>query len=90
MQNNQRWLYLFTIVIFLTSSCRPTETEDADTLTTSNSVPFLKTVINIAFQDNDPNVVEANECLNCHSDKNLLIETAKPEEMVESESEGVG
>jgi hypothetical protein len=33
----------------------------------------------------------ANECLNCHSDKDLLIETASPEEADhEGESKGVG
>jgi hypothetical protein len=33
----------------------------------------------------------SNECLNCHVDKDLLIETARPEEAVaESESKGVG
>ncbi len=33
---------------------------------------------------------EANDCLDCHSDKERLIETAKPEEEVVSENEGTG
>jgi hypothetical protein len=34
--------------------------------------------------------VESNHCLDCHSDKQELIDTAKPEEVVESESSGAG
>lgn len=33
---------------------------------------------------------ESNHCLDCHSDKQELIDTAKPEEVVESESTGAG
>lgn len=29
-------------------------------------------------------------CVSCHTDKNALIQTAKPEEKAPSESEGVG
>lgn len=32
----------------------------------------------------------ADQCLACHSDKEQLIDTAKPEEKVPSESSGVG
>jgi hypothetical protein len=35
-------------------------------------------------------VATTNYCLECHSDKETLIRTAKPEEKALSESEGVG
>ena len=35
-------------------------------------------------------VVQANECLVCHMEKQKLIDTAKPEEVVVKESEGTG
>ena len=35
-------------------------------------------------------VVQANECLACHTEKQKLVDTAKPEEVVVKESEGTG
>lgn len=35
-------------------------------------------------------VATVNYCVDCHTDKDQLIQTAKPEEEVESEDEGVG
>ena len=37
-----------------------------------------------------PTEVPADECLECHQDKDRLIDTAKPEEEVVSESSGEG
>ena len=33
---------------------------------------------------------KSDHCLDCHSDKQQLIDTAKPEEVVEKESTGAG
>jgi len=38
----------------------------------------------------DPTPEVVDECLNCHIDKQRLIDTAKPEEEVVSENEGEG
>jgi len=33
---------------------------------------------------------QQDNCVDCHTDKSQLIDTAKPEEVVEKESEGAG
>lgn len=37
-----------------------------------------------------PTAETVDNCVDCHTNKQMLIDTAKPEEHVESESEGVG
>ena len=39
---------------------------------------------------NTPEAQASNGCIECHSDKQLLIDTAKPEEVVIAENEGEG
>lgn len=39
---------------------------------------------------NTPTAAPVDECLSCHLDKQRLIDTADPEVVVESESEGEG
>jgi len=83
---------IFMIVTILLSSCTPVDAmvgldkrivqpAEADSVIAVQSQTTPEAVEN----------VEANECLNCHADKDLLIETAdRVEEIAESESKGVG
>jgi len=47
-------------------------------------IPVQETVLE------NPADLDPNFCLDCHSDQDLLIDTAKPEEVVVSESSGEG
>jgi len=47
-------------------------------------IPVQETVLE------NPDDLDPNFCLDCHSDQDLLIDTAKPEEVVVSESSGEG
>jgi hypothetical protein len=86
MHRTRQSLLLLATFSLLISSCQPTETASQKAL--SAEIPVVSALINSPAQAADQ--IENNECLNCHSDKDRLIETAKPEEPVEAESKGVG
>jgi hypothetical protein len=77
------WLGVLTGVIILLAGCaRATQPVPTATppLPTQPAVPT-------ATLTDEPQV---NYCVECHTDKDRLIQTAKPEEEVISESEGAG
>ena len=87
-----RWFYLFLATILLRASCQSTEVASADPAT--QSLPRAKVdplAVSVSAQQvSNASAPEVNECLNCHADKQRLIDTAKEEEVVEAESSGVG
>ena len=87
-----KWLYLLLITTMLLSSCQANELAATDVEAPS---PLLAKVnpLTVSISDQQvqvANELEPNECLNCHTDKERLIETATVEEAGESESSGVG
>ena len=86
-----RWRSTILIATILLSSCGSATT--TMTGVEENIQPALvKPVIHIRAQATSEAVEsnEPNECLNCHSDQDRLIETADPVVATESESSGVG
>jgi hypothetical protein len=86
MHRTKQSLLLLATFSLLLSSCQPTETASRKAL--SAEIPVVSVLLNSPAQAEEP--IENNECLNCHSDKDRLIETAAPEEPAEVESKGVG
>jgi len=89
----QHWCFhLLLITTLLLSSCQTTEMAAAEL--DMHTFPLAKVnpliISFFAKQGSVTSELEVNECLNCHSDKERLIETAEEEEIVESESSGVG
>ena len=64
----------------------PTETIPVPTAIISTPTSVSETV---ATQPTEPEVV-VDECIGCHTDKQKLVDHAKPEEEIISENEGAG
>ena len=56
----------------------------------SATIPTPTTVVETAVSQPAETEVLADQCIVCHTDKQMLIDTAKPEEEVISENEGAG
>lgn len=74
------WPIFLALLMLLLVGCQ--------TATPEEPVP-TKTAAPTAEPTMEP-VVKVDYCLSCHTDKAQLIDTARPEEVVEEESSGVG
>ena len=72
-----------TVSLFAFRDIVPQPEEEISSIT--ESLPEINTSLqNFKFKDT------TNYCLECHQDKEALIDTAKPEVVVETENEGAG
>ena len=68
--------------VLLLVGCQATTPEPVSTNTAVPSTPTVEPTVEV--------VVEVDFCVSCHTDKEQLIDTARPEEVAEEESSGVG
>ena len=74
-------LSILTVFFFLLSACAPAETPSRTAKVEEKPVE-TEAVAEVQH--------ETDECIACHTDKQLLIDTADPVMEAESESSGVG
>jgi len=87
-----RQLGIFITVAILLSSCAPVDLMvGSDESVIQPAGPNSNVSAQVPVNQDDSGNGEVNECLNCHSNKDRLIESADPVvEEAESESSGVG
>ncbi|MEW5828235.1 MAG: hypothetical protein AB1846_05035 [Chloroflexota bacterium] len=87
-----RWISLIVIATLLLSGCGSSggSAEPAVAALPAQDLGPAMALVNNPLPAGDGEA-EPDECLACHADKEMLIETGKPvEEPAESESSGVG
>ena len=75
-------LSTLVVAVFVLSACGTQPATTTPVPTATGALIETETVVEVQ--------AETDECLTCHTDKQRLIDTAKPEEVAESESKGVG
>jgi hypothetical protein len=75
------WLIIFLPLMLVLAACQNATPEQ--TAPTETAIPTVEATA-------QPMAVSEDYCLDCHTDKEQLISTAKLEEVVEEESKGVG
>jgi uncharacterized lipoprotein YajG len=86
---------LLLLGTWMLTGCQTAESDEAQTVA-ENVEPMVLETVTAVSPTNEPfaeaitDTVAIDNCLDCHTSKELLIDTADPEEEVISENEGEG
>jgi len=86
MKKFSRSMTMTLVSLFFLSACGAPASPASSGETATKPAPLAE----VAVTETVATAAGVDECVVCHTDKQTLIETAKPEEIAESESKGVG